>query len=109
MNASIGLAANRFTAGAAAAAANTSTLRLVRPGEEAAFLAPLSVETVALEPETARRLDLFGLRQLGQIAVMPSGSRRRSSAPGSSSSRRWMTDLFWKRCWDRWLPLLQSD
>ncbi|MEO6758840.1 MAG: hypothetical protein ABIO24_05255 [Saprospiraceae bacterium] len=67
--ASIGLAANKFTA--AVAAAHTDAVSLVRKGEERAYLAPFSVSHLPLDAETARRLDLLGLRRMGQLATLP--------------------------------------
>ncbi len=69
--ASIGLAANRFTAHVAAATASAGQPTLVPLGEEAAFLAPLPVSWLPLDAEQARRLDLLGLRHIGQIAALP--------------------------------------
>ncbi len=71
LRAAVGLAANPFTAYAAAQQAEAGSTVLVTPGDEATFLAPLSVELLALERETARRLDLFGLVTLGQVAAIP--------------------------------------
>ncbi len=69
LRASVGLASNRFVARAAAALNDQVTL--VRPGDEVAFLAPLPADHLPLDAEIARRLDLFGLRQIGQVAALP--------------------------------------
>jgi len=44
---------------------------LVPPNREARFLAPLSIAVLPLDQETARRLDLLGLRTVGAIAALP--------------------------------------
>jgi nucleotidyltransferase/DNA polymerase involved in DNA repair len=67
----VGLAAGKFPARAAARLASVGTVQLVPRGEEAAFLAPLPVTLLPLDRETARRLDLLGLRTLGQLAAIP--------------------------------------
>lgn len=69
--ASVGLAANRFTAHVAATTTPNGQPALVPLGEEAAFLAPLPVSWLPLDAEQARRLDLLGLRHIGQIAGLP--------------------------------------
>ena len=74
MPATIGLAANKFTAYAAARLAKTGDVQLVRPGSEAGFLARRSVNLLPLEPEIARRLRLFGLDTIGAFAALPAGA-----------------------------------
>jgi DNA polymerase-4 len=69
--ASVGLAAGKFPAYAAAAAAPPGHAQLVPRGEEAAFLAAKPVTLLPLGKETARRFALFGLRYLGQVAALP--------------------------------------
>ncbi|MBZ0296381.1 MAG: hypothetical protein K8L99_27720 [Anaerolineae bacterium] len=68
---SVGLAAGKFPAYAAAAAAPTGHIQLVPHGEEAAFLATKPMTLLPLGKETARRLALFGLHYLGQVAALP--------------------------------------
>ncbi len=69
---SVGLASGKFTAGLAAS--STATVHLVPPGGESGFLAPLPVEHLPLERETARRLALLGLQVIGQLATLPGGA-----------------------------------
>jgi DNA polymerase IV len=69
--ASVGLAAGKFPALVAAKASRSGNVTLVRRGEEAAYLASLPVTLLPLDRETARRLDLLGLRQMGQVAALP--------------------------------------
>lgn len=69
--AAVGLAAGKFPAYAAAAAAPVGHAQLVSRGEEAAFLAAKPVTLLPLGKETARRFALFGLHYLGQVAALP--------------------------------------
>jgi DNA polymerase-4 len=69
--ASVGLAANKFTANAAACEADSGGVRLVPLGEEKTHLAPFPVALLRLDKEIARRLNLFGIRTLGQLATLP--------------------------------------
>jgi DNA polymerase-4 len=71
MTAQVGLAANKFTAYAAALKEQAQTVTLVPRGEEATFLAPLPIQYLPLDSETEHRLSLFGLRTLGQLAALP--------------------------------------
>lgn len=70
----IGLAGNRFTAYAAARGLRPGKLHLVRPGDEAGFLAQRPVSLLPMDAEMARRLRLFGLRTLGAFAALPPGA-----------------------------------
>jgi DNA polymerase IV len=68
----VGLAADKFTA--LLAAHSTNNITLVSRGEEAAFLASHPVDLLDLDPELARRLALFGLEKLGQVAALSRGA-----------------------------------
>ncbi len=46
-------------------------LRIVEPGSDAGFLAPLPAAALSRDPETRARLDRFGLRRIGQVAELP--------------------------------------
>jgi nucleotidyltransferase/DNA polymerase involved in DNA repair len=70
----LGLAGAKFPAQVAATAARPNEALLIAPGHEAAFLAPLSVNYLPLNAETARRLRLLGIRSLGQLAALPAGA-----------------------------------
>ncbi len=67
----IGLASNKFTAAVAAATIVSGQIVLVKKGMEGAFLAPLPTAYLPLDTETARRLDLLGLRRMGQVVMLP--------------------------------------
>jgi len=62
----LGLAPGPFAARAAAARARPG--RLLEVAEAASFLAPLPVAELGLEPWQERRLELLGLRTLGEVA-----------------------------------------
>ena len=68
---SVGLASNKFVASVAASAGHRGSVSVVRKGDEAGYLAARSVAYLPLDAETARRLDLLGLRRMGQIAALP--------------------------------------
>ena len=71
LKSSIGLASGKFTAYVAAANALSGETKLVKKGEEAAFLAPISTAYLPLDAESARRFELFGLRHIGQVLNVP--------------------------------------
>jgi protein ImuB len=75
-----GVAGTRFAAAVAAARANPGAgsgaragppLRVVEPGTDAAFLAPLPAAMLSRDPEIRARLDSFGLHRIGQVAELP--------------------------------------
>lgn len=77
---SLGVAANKLVAkiannvGKAAARSGRppNALKVVPPGQEAAFLAPLPVEALwGVGPKTAERLHALGLRTIGELARWP--------------------------------------
>jgi DNA polymerase-4 len=70
----IGLAGGKFPAYVAAASTEAGKARIVPPSRQAEFLAPFPVNTLPLDAETARRLELFGIRTLGQLAALPAGA-----------------------------------
>jgi nucleotidyltransferase/DNA polymerase involved in DNA repair len=70
LDASVGLAASKFTAFAAARVSGPGKATTVSPGREAAFLAPLTVELLPVDPEIVFRLRLFGLETIGEVAAL---------------------------------------
>ncbi|MBK8137684.1 MAG: hypothetical protein IPK52_18025 [Chloroflexi bacterium] len=84
LRASVGMARGKFTAHAAAQHAHGVTL--IPRGEDAAFLDPLPVGLLGLVRETARKLDLLGIRTLGQFAALP---RSAVSAQFGRKGRLW--------------------
>ena len=79
----LGLASGPFTARLAAAQARPG--RLLRVDCARAFLAPLSSRVLALDPEQMERLDLLGLRTLGEVAAI--GPRELESQLGPDGRR----------------------
>jgi DNA polymerase-4 len=69
---SIGVASSKLVAKMATECAKPGGVRLVRPGEEAAFLAPLPVRALfGVGPKTAERLAEAGIDTVGEIARRP--------------------------------------
>jgi len=66
-----GIAGTRFAATIAAAHTTPPEPRIVRPGGEAAFLAPLPATLLSPEADVRARLRRFGLRQIGAVAELP--------------------------------------
>ena len=66
-----GIAGTRFAATIAAAHTTPPEPRIVRPGGEAAFLAPLPAALLSPEADVRARLRRFGLRQIGAVAELP--------------------------------------
>jgi protein ImuB len=75
LDARIGLAGDKATARVAAGSAPgpDDAARVVPPGREAAFLAPLPVGRLAPTEETAAMLRRWGVRAIGELASLPSG------------------------------------
>ncbi len=69
-----GIAGPRFAAAAAGALAGRGRFRSVPCGDDAAFLAPLPASRLTADPEVRRRLERFGLRRIGEVAVLPRSS-----------------------------------
>jgi DNA polymerase-4 len=69
---SIGVATSKLVAKMATEAAKPGGVKVVRPGEEAAFLAPLPVRALfGVGPRTAERLAQAGVSTVGDIAGRP--------------------------------------
>jgi DNA polymerase-4 len=66
----IGVASNKFMAEVAATMASITQPCIVKPGKEGPFLEPLPAKLLAISDETKRRLDLLGLRTMGQVASL---------------------------------------
>jgi DNA polymerase-4 len=74
LTASVGLADTLFVAYAAAVSTDPGEVKIVQPGEAAAFLAPLPVRLLPLEAEMGRRLAVLGLTTLGGLAALEPGA-----------------------------------
>jgi protein ImuB len=66
-----GIAGTRFTATVAAGHATPAEPRIVEPGEDVRFLAPLSSSLLSSDPDVRARLTRFGLRRIGAVADLP--------------------------------------
>jgi protein ImuB len=65
----VGIAGSRMSA--LAAARSGQELTVVPPGQDAAYLAPAPLSLLALSDEMATRLQLWGIRTLGELANLP--------------------------------------
>jgi nucleotidyltransferase/DNA polymerase involved in DNA repair len=70
LEAAVGLAAGKFTAFAATHGLEPGSYRVIEPGEEATFLAPLPVELLPVSQEIILRLEAFGLHTLGAVGAI---------------------------------------
>ena len=69
---SIGVASSKLVAKMATEAAKPGGVKVVQPGDEAAFLAPLPVRALlGVGPRTAQRLQDAGLNSIGDVAARP--------------------------------------
>lgn len=66
-----GVADTRFAARIAAGLAASGEVRVVTPGDEVAFLAPLPAALLTADPDVRGRLTRFGLRRIGAVADLP--------------------------------------
>jgi len=89
--AAVGIAGGKFAAWTVARAARPGLAKALPPGEEAAFLAPLSVDLLPAgdsPPLADWRLRLLGLETMGDIARLPLGAFQQQFGPEG------------KRCWE---------
>ncbi|MBA2720630.1 MAG: DNA polymerase Y family protein, partial [Chloroflexi bacterium] len=66
-----GIAGTRFAATVAAGHAEPAVARIVEPGGDAHFLAPLPSKLLSPDPDVRARLARFGLRRIGVVADLP--------------------------------------
>lgn len=66
-----GIAGTRFAATVAAGHAEPAVARIVEPGADARFLAPLPSSLLSPDPDVRARLARFGLRRIGTVADLP--------------------------------------
>jgi DNA polymerase-4/protein ImuB len=69
----VGIAEGKFVAWAAAVTSEPGQVCTVPAGKEGEFLQPLDVSLLPASPDTLRRLDLYGLRSMGDLASLPPG------------------------------------
>jgi nucleotidyltransferase/DNA polymerase involved in DNA repair len=78
---SVGIGEGKLTAWAAAVTSAPGEACVVPAGRETAFLAPLDVSLLPHSPGTLRRLELFGLRTIGDAANLPLGAVQAQFGP----------------------------
>ncbi len=84
----VGVADSKFIALVAARTAQPSTMHVVPARESRAFLAPLPVGHLPLNPEQLRRLDLLGLRTIADLAALPFSAVQAEFGP--LGARAWL-------------------
>jgi nucleotidyltransferase/DNA polymerase involved in DNA repair len=84
--ASAGLANGKFTSRVAAFTTRPGATKIVPPGEEAAFLAPLLIDYLPASDAMCWRLRLLGLETMGAIAKLPLGAFQAQFGP---EGKRW--------------------
>ena len=90
LSASLGVATNKLVAKIASDRDKPGGLTVVRPGEEPAFLAPLSVRVLwGIGPKTAEELGKMGVTTVGQLAQLPQATlRARFGTHGTAMARQ---------------------
>ena len=83
-----GVAGSRFVARMAARRARQGHLRRVRAGEESAFLAPLPLEVLPVDPAITARLAGFGLDCLGAVTALSPAELQRQFGPAGMEVHR---------------------
>lgn len=84
----IGVAGGKYTAWMAARTAPPSGMQVVPASEAVAFLAPLPVGFLPLEPEMLRRMDLLGLYTVADLAALPFAAVQAEFGP--SGAQAWL-------------------
>ena len=90
LSASLGVGSNKLVAKIASDHNKPRGLTVVRPGEEASFLAPLSVRVLwGVGPVMARKLGELGVTKVGHLVTLPhSELRRRFGRQGAALAQR---------------------
>jgi nucleotidyltransferase/DNA polymerase involved in DNA repair len=83
----IGVAGGKFAAAIVARKAEPARMCLVRIHRTANFLAPLSIRYLPLEADVLERLDLLGLRTIGELANLPFAAVQAQF--GKAGARAW--------------------
>ena len=83
-----GIAGSRFVARMAARQARQGHLRRVRAGGESAFLAPLPLDVLPVDPAITARLAGFGLDCLGAVAALSPAELQRQFGPAGMEVHR---------------------
>ena len=86
---SLGCDSGKFTAQAAAHHTRPGTVRVVLGAAERPFLRPLSVGLLPLPDESQWRLELLGIRSLGQYADLPSRAVLQQFGQAGRLAQQW--------------------
>jgi len=87
LTASIGVGEGKFVAWAAAVTSEPGQVCTVPAGKETDFLRPFDLSLLPASLDTLRRLDLYGLRTLADLAALPIGPVQAQF--GSEGKRLW--------------------
>ena len=87
LTASVGVSSGKLPAFAAATSAAAGQVCVIPDGEEASFLAGMSIDLLPVDPDTVFRLHLFGLDTLGDVAKLTVPELQ--SQFGSEGQRLW--------------------
>jgi DNA polymerase-4/protein ImuB len=71
VEASVGIGEGKFIAWCAATVSAPGEVSIVPAGSEAAFVAPLSTSFLPVTYETQRKLAIYGMRTIGEVARLP--------------------------------------
>jgi nucleotidyltransferase/DNA polymerase involved in DNA repair len=74
LHTSAGIASNKFAARVASQVAELSECLIVPDGEERRFLQNLPIDLLPASPESLRRLKLFGIYKMDELAKLPIGA-----------------------------------
>lgn len=86
---SLGVASNKLVAKIGSELAKPRGVRVVPPGEEAAFLAPLPIERLwGVGEVTAGRLHQHGVRTIGELAALPEAQMQALFGSGALGMHR---------------------
>jgi nucleotidyltransferase/DNA polymerase involved in DNA repair len=70
----IGLGSGKFVAAVAARYVEVGQIKLIGKGHEPSFLSQYPASLLPLDKEMSRKLNLLGIRSLGQLADLPAGA-----------------------------------
>ena len=83
----VGVAKGKFAAWSTAVTSEPGQVCTVPEGKESEFLQPLDVSLLPASPDTLRRLDLYGLHTMGELASLAPGPLQAQF--GSEGMRLW--------------------
>jgi DNA polymerase IV len=105
----VGIGSGKFVARTAAMVATAESVLVVGKGEERAFLSPLPVSLLPCSPETLRRLQLLGLRNMGRLAEIEAGLPAEQFGPEGTDLHRLARGIDESPLTAREIPLLLEE